>query len=563
MRHTKTTRRARIGVETMEGRQLLSLGFQEFPLATPAANQFVQVHDIALESSGKIAFASTVYGPPAMGSQYPTYLGTGIAEVASSGAITPLNPSGDATRSAIFGLVPGPDGNLWGIAGASPARLNSDGSITIFPIAQNSFAQAIAPGKDGALWFTEPIHATPSGGSGQAIGRVTTGGQITEYPLPANAALPDQIVAGSDNAMWFTMNDFGQGAAAPMIGRINTLGVVTEFSLPNAATRPHSIALGPDGNLWFTAQGVSAGETPTQNTGSNFIGKITPSGQVTEYPLPPQVDAQSQAYVLGGITAGPDGAVWFTEPQSGHLGRINTASGSVAEYAVPTINSAPNDLALGNDGALWFTEQLGDQVGRFQPGPDLSVSLTGANAVAGSATPIAAATFTDNTPGATGLYSAAIDWGDGTVTQGAIQRSGSRYVVLGGHSYTNPGTYALKVTVGEATGETDTTSGTLVARSGQAQSAHLVSAKRGPSQIVLAYDSLIDPTTASTATRYLLQIAGRKGVFGAKGSRSIKIKFAAYDPNTRTVTLTLRSTPPKTGAMRVAISGEGNVAVGR
>ncbi len=366
----------------MEGRQLLSLGFQEFPLAAPAANQFVQVHDIALESSGKIAFASTVYGPPPTGLDLSDVHGDGGLRNRLRVAITLLHPEGNASRSAIFGLVPGPDGNLWGIAGASPARLNPDGSITIVPIAQNSFAQAIAPGKDGAMWFTEPLHARPTGAAtGRRSGGSPRGVRITEYPLlPSNAALPDQIVAGPDGAMWFTLNDFGQGSAAPRIGRITTLGAVTEYALPNPSTRPHAITVGPDGNLWFTAQGTAANAAPTQNTGSNFIGKITPSGQVTEYPLPPQVDAQSQAFVLGGITAGPDGAVWFTEPQSGHLGRIDPGTGSVTELAVPTIASAPNDIAdpghrRGRCGLHRATQQSGRPLSR--PGPDLGVSLDG------------------------------------------------------------------------------------------------------------------------------------------------------------------------------------------
>jgi virginiamycin B lyase len=52
----------------------------------------------------------------------------------------------------------------------------------------------IAAGKDGALWFTE------SGGTGN-IGRITTSGAITEYPI-ANLSGNPALLAGADGNLW-------------------------------------------------------------------------------------------------------------------------------------------------------------------------------------------------------------------------------------------------------------------------------------------------------------------------------------------------------------------------
>ena len=51
-------------------------------------------------------------------------------------------------------------------------------------------------GPDGALWFTEK--------TGNKIGRVTTDGHFSEFPLPTSSASPFGIVNGPDHHIWFT-----------------------------------------------------------------------------------------------------------------------------------------------------------------------------------------------------------------------------------------------------------------------------------------------------------------------------------------------------------------------
>jgi streptogramin lyase len=63
------------------------------------------------------------------------------------------------------------------------------------------------------------------------------------------------------------------------------------------------------------------------------------------------------------ITAGPDGALWFTE-NTGKIGRITT-DGAITEFHVPTPNSFLVVITTGPDGALWFTEVLGNKIGRI------------------------------------------------------------------------------------------------------------------------------------------------------------------------------------------------------
>jgi streptogramin lyase len=65
---------------------------------------------------------------------------------------------------------------------------------------------------------------------------------------------------------------------------------------------------------------------------------------ITEYPLPVASSATP-----GGISAGPDGALWFTEVGGNKIGRI-TMSGMITEYPVPTAASNPTAITNGPDG---------------------------------------------------------------------------------------------------------------------------------------------------------------------------------------------------------------------
>ena len=119
--------------------------------------------------------------------------------------------------------------------------------------------------------------------------------------VPTSGAGAAKIVAGPDGNLWFTELNGNK------IGRITPAGAITEFPLPTPDSNPVVITPGPDGNLWFAE--INAGK----------VARITTSGVVTEF-TPPSAGAQP-----AGVTAGPDGNIWFTEPSTGKIGRVNLA----------------------------------------------------------------------------------------------------------------------------------------------------------------------------------------------------------------------------------------------
>jgi virginiamycin B lyase len=74
--------------------------------------------------------------------------------------------------------------------------MTPDGELTDFPLPRFMGPMGITRGPDGALWF--------AGSGGNCIGRITTSGAITEFPLPTPGSFPLDIVTGPDGALWFT-----------------------------------------------------------------------------------------------------------------------------------------------------------------------------------------------------------------------------------------------------------------------------------------------------------------------------------------------------------------------
>ena len=98
----------------------------------------------------------------------------------------------------------------------------------------------ITVGPDDAVWFVAIL-------AGQ-VGRITVGGDITEFPLPDRTARPHAIAAGPDGHCWFT--EWGSGR----VGRIGASGAIDGFALPNPASEPHGIAVAPDGTVWVALE---------------------------------------------------------------------------------------------------------------------------------------------------------------------------------------------------------------------------------------------------------------------------------------------------------------------
>jgi virginiamycin B lyase len=174
------------------------------------------------------------------------------------------------------------------------------------------------------------------------------GQTIDEFSIPTAASKPQCIATGPDGNLWFIENSANQ------IGRITPQGAITEFPVPGTGATEHlslqCIAAGADGNLWFTASGPSSGR----------IGKISTGGAAT-------LVSGTIPRVLYAITGGPDGNLWF--PEYAGLERIGrlTPSGVLNEFDVAAVGFfiIASGITTGPDGAMWFAEGSASAIGRM------------------------------------------------------------------------------------------------------------------------------------------------------------------------------------------------------
>src|SRR5207237_2059313 len=114
---------------------------------------------------------------------------------------------------------------------------------------------------------------------------------------------------------------------------------------------PSGITAGPDGNIWFT------------EAGGNRVARLNiATDEVLEFPPLPTPKASP-----GEITPGPDSNLWFTEQEPSKVASI-TPTGVVTEYSGLTPKSGPFGIATGPDGSVWFAEELGGRIGRVGTG---------------------------------------------------------------------------------------------------------------------------------------------------------------------------------------------------
>ena len=290
-----------------------------------------------------------------------------VGAMTPTGTVIGLWPLDDPSNGVPPDIVAGPDGNLWVTENSTMqiAQVTTSGTITQFTtgLCGRVAVQplAIAAGPDGNLWYTV---ANPHC---DEIGRITTSGTSTMFPLPhqASVVIFNDVTAGPDGNMWFA----GTG-----IGNINpTTGNVTIIGYQHPAT---SIAPSPCANdLWFTS-------------GTSSVGKVTTSGTESLYSLPTANSAPDD------ITAAPNGTVFATETTGGggQIARVvDTSSLIPCVILLANFRFAFPRVSLSHQGAVmhWMVQAPGTHGVADASG----MNLFGFSASSGQPTPVPIGSF--------------------------------------------------------------------------------------------------------------------------------------------------------------------------
>jgi virginiamycin B lyase len=160
-------------------------------------------------------------------------------------------------------------------------------------------------------------------------------GHITTFPVGSPGLNPRTVAFGSDGNIWFAQD-------APYIGRMTPSGSITEIAIPSG-NHANDITVGRAGTIWFSEFRVAK------------IGRISADGTVKEFGGPKKFTFPS------GVTLGSDGNIWFID-QRGFIGRM-TSRGVVTEFG--GLETIPDDITAGPGGNVWFSE--GPDVGVITP----------------------------------------------------------------------------------------------------------------------------------------------------------------------------------------------------
>jgi streptogramin lyase len=173
----------------------------------------------------------------------------------------------------------------------------------------------------------------------------------------SNPALPYVFSFPVDDGDVDPRGPFDVAVGPPSSFGPSTLWYTTDFALGKMdmntgvlstvplSTNPLGITAGPDGNIWFT------------EPGDGNIGKFdVQTGRVSTFHV-----GGDPTY----ITALPQGYLAYTEPTANRIGWISRDGLSSWSVPIPTPNSGPARITADRAGNVWFTEYKAGMIGHL------------------------------------------------------------------------------------------------------------------------------------------------------------------------------------------------------
>jgi virginiamycin B lyase len=266
--------------------------------------------------------------------------GTAWRVLRVDGASSPMREYAVSRGSHPHDVAPSADGAVWYTAqtAASLGRLDpATGKTQPVKLGEGSAPHGVIVGPDGAAWVTD--------GGLNAIVRVTPGGAIRRFPLPAARASANLNTAAFDHQghLWFTGQSGVYGRVTPATGRVEV------WDAPHGPG-PYGMTVTPQGTIYFASLAGS------------YVGQVDiETGAVTV--LQPPTAGQGARRVWSDAR----GEIWVSEWNAGKVARYTPGTRQWKEWRLPGQQPQPYAVYVDEQGLVWLSDWGANALVRFDP----------------------------------------------------------------------------------------------------------------------------------------------------------------------------------------------------
>ena len=171
---------------------------------------------------------------------------------------------------------------------------------------------------------------------------------------------PQYMTIDNKERIWITLLGTNQIVEYDPIGKT----LVNSYNVPVANASLQGVTAGPDGTIWFA-------ETTAKRIG-HIIPCLTGSCNVTDYGPPPSVEITFPIQ----LAVDRGGVVWFTDHGRGQFGSFNPSTGEWRVFGIGYCSESynpdcpvglPNAISLDSNGMIWFSEHFAGRVAKYDP----------------------------------------------------------------------------------------------------------------------------------------------------------------------------------------------------
>jgi virginiamycin B lyase len=210
-------------------------------------------------------------------------------------------------------------------------------TIEAFPVPSGSRPHDVAPAPDGNVYYT----AQRQGALGILDPET---GETRHIQLGAGSA-PHGVIIGADDLAWIT-----DGGLNAIVSFNPETEEVTVYPLPT--DRPNAnlntAAFDGEGVLWFTGQNGIYGRLDIETGDMDVFDSPRGRGPY-------------------GITATPDGDIYYASLASSFVGQVDIETGDVTVLEPPTPNQGARRVWSDSTGRIWVSEWDGSNVSMYDP----------------------------------------------------------------------------------------------------------------------------------------------------------------------------------------------------